>query len=274
MRKFKGFLILFLGVSLLASTACNKDEDDDNNNNNDPTTKTCYVVKMDYGDEYDEITYNSSNQVILQNNFDSNGVATGYSTEFTYSNALLSKMESLDNGQTESKLEIVYAADKIDTVHLYAQLMGGLEKVGFYKYSYSGDNVSSVSMYYEVMGNMVEAGKSEFTYTGDNVSMLKMYEFDVATMGLKLAATMEYTYDDKTNPFIGIGIDNLMGDVMFMSKNNVITETIKDADGIVQNDASLNYTYTYSNNNYPEVSTVTTFDNSETEITTYTYDCE
>jgi len=276
MRKIKTYLVLLIGVSLMAATACNKDEDmDDNNNNNDTTPKTCYITTMDYGDNYDEVEYNSSNKVILQTNYDSTGTPSGYSSVFTYSSNLLVKMESIENGQTENKLEMVYTADdKIDTVHLYANTTGTLEKLGYFKYVYSGEKVASVSMYFEYMGTMLEVSKNEFTYTGDNVSLMTTYSMDMSTMSLSLESTTEYTYDDKKNPMIGIGLDNLMGEAMFMSKNNILTETVRDADGIVQNDASLNYSYTYSENDYPEVSTATTFDNSETEVTTYSYDCE
>jgi hypothetical protein len=100
------------------------------------------------------------------------------------------------------------------------------------------------------------------------------YSIDMSTMSLSLESTTEYTYDDKKNPMIGIGLDNLMGDVMFMSKNNILTETYKDDSGMTEDDMSYNYSYTYTSNNYPEVSTVTSFDNSETEVTTYSYDCE
>jgi hypothetical protein len=184
-------------------------------------------------------------------------------------------MEPKENGQASAKLEFVYTADdKIDTVHIYANTTGSLEKIGFFKYNYSGEKVASFSMFLEFMGAMLELSKNEYTYTGDNVSLMTTYSFDMSSMSLSLESTTEYTYDNKKNPMVGVGLDYLMGDVMFISKNNILTEVTKDDAGVTLDEMSYNYTYTYTSNNYPEVSTVTSFDNSETEVTTYSYDCE
>lgn len=277
MKNLRILLMIFMGVSLAVATSCKKDDDTDDNNddNNDPVTETCYVVKMDYGSDYDEITYNPSNMITKLENFDSTGTASDGYSNFTYENDLLVTMESYNNGNLESKMEIIYNSNnKPDTLNLYTNATGSLNKVGYFKYSFNGDQLSSISMFAEAMGNIIEVSKTDFQFVGNNVSKITQYEFNFSSMSLELSETRDFTYDDKKNAFIGIGLDYFMGEVQFLSENNVASVTVKDDQGSVMNDRSYNFTYEYNSNDYPTKQTQTSFDNSDTEVTLYEYSCE
>jgi hypothetical protein len=272
MKKVNILFLVLIGFALTFAS-CKKDDDDDGDGGT-PTAKTCYVTKMtNENGSYTQVSYDADDHVVKTEEFDSLGAADGYSV-FTYTSGNMTKMEDYDSGAIDSKLEITYNSEnqpiKLD---IFTDQGTGLTKVGYYEYTYSSSKLTKLSMFFEVLSQMKEIQKSEFEYSGDNVSKITNYEIG-ASLTLELSGTVEYTYDDKKNPFLNIGLDYFMGDIQFISKNNYTKMTTKDETGTTIDDESTNATYEYSAENYPTKSTTVAFDNSDTEISTYTYDCK
>ena len=73
---------------------------------------------------------------------------------------------------------------------------------------------------------------------------------------------MDYEYDTKTSPMSVFGMfqfyfGDLFEGLNFNSANNIIKITLKNKDGVVQNDKSSIITYEYDSNNMPTKATIT-----------------
>lgn len=274
MKKVNILFLVLIGFALTFASCKKDDNDDGDGDGGSPTSKTCYVTKMtNENGSYTQVSYDADNHVVKIEEFDSLGAADGYSV-FTYTSGNMTKMEGYNAGAIDSKLEISYNSEnqpiKSD---MFTDQGTGLTKIGYYEYTYSSSKLSKISMFFEILSQMKEVKKSEFEYSGDNVSKVTNYELG-GTLTLELSGTVEYTYDDKKNPFLNIGLNYFMGDIQFISKNNYTKMTIKDETGTIADDESANITYEYSTENYPTKATIVTFDNSNTEISTYTYNCK
>lgn len=268
MKNLKLLFVLFLGIGLTFAS-CKKDEEEEETN--PPAEKTCYIVKETNSDStYGEYTYNSDNQVINYSNYKENGDLEDHN-EITYSDGNISMLKAYEGSTLSMQLEFKYST-KLDSVIMYMDSLGTLKKAGFYLYSYSGSNISKISTYFKLMGIEKEVSKMEYTYNGDNISTVKSYGFGIVQPELESITT--YEYDAKVNPFRGIGLNDLLGEVQFMSKNNITKKTYKDADGNTDDSKSYNYTYEYNSNDYYTKSTVVSFDNSETKIMVFDYTCK
>ena len=279
MKNLKILVLLLLGVVVTVSSCKKDDDDDDGNTNNNTGNQTCYMNKMTYEDgDYDMIAYNSSYQVIKVTSYDSNGTADGSETRFTYANNKLQTMESYDNGTIESKMELVYVNNTTpDSLVMYSDNGSGtLERDGVVTLSFNGEKIAKLEMIENVAGVDVVLFKSEFTYTGENLTMQKDYSFSFTALGLELDGTMEMEYDSKKNPLYNVGLSYLAfwSPVEFGSVNNITKLTSKDENGTVLQDESENYTYEYNTNNYPTKQSLTAFDNSYTDVTQFSYDCQ
>lgn len=275
MKNFKLLMILFLGVALSTAYSCKKDDttDDDGGGGGAPTA--CYIKKEINDDgSYATIEYNAKNQVIKYSEFDDKGASDGY-TQFTYTNDLVSKMEEYQSGSVTTKLEYTYnAQSKPLKAKLFIDQGTGLSELGFFEFTFSGDDMTEQSMTMDVMGQTIKVSKTTFTYDAGNVTIMKSYSINMTTLQMDLDNTSDFVYDGKINPYHGVGIDYLMGDPQFLSKANPTKITISDDQGAVMNDESYNIVYEYKDAKYPTKSTATSFDNSDTEVTTMEYDCK
>ena len=272
MKNLKLLFVLFLGVGLTFAS-CKKDDDDGGGVNPTPEAKTCYVVKETSSDNsYHEMIYNSDHLINEYNNYISDGTLSE-STKMTYSDGKVSTLETYKDSNLESRIVFKYIANKVDSVILYADTLGSLKKVGFYLYHYNGERISSISMYVEFMGQVIEILKNDYIYSGDNVSTKTEYKMG-GGFTLELSSTSTYEYDDKINPYRNIGINDLMGDFGFMSKNNITKITIKDDSGSIDEENSENFTYEYNSDNYFTKYVKTSFDNSKSTTYTLEYDCQ
>jgi len=274
MKKFKLLFVLFLGVGLTFAS-CKKDDnnDDDGNGGNPPaTTKTCYVVKENNSDgSYVNITYNSDHKVISSEEFSSTGNLIE-KREIIYSDNNVSKVNIYEDGKVSTKFEFKYS-DKLDSAILYIDTLGSLTKMGYYLYNYNGDKISKFSMFVEFFGQTIEFSRNEYEYNGENVSKLSVYELG-GVASLNLVSTLDLEYDDKINPYRNIGINDLLGGIQYMSKNNVTKITYKDADGNVDDSKSNNIVFEYNSDNYFTKYVETNFDNSVTKTISIDYECE
>ena len=270
--KFFAFVIVSLA---LTTTSCKKT--DDNNDDDDPVKKTCYINKINYGDEYSLLTYNSNHQVIKIASYDSLGNYLDSYTEITYANGKISELKNYDSGTYDSKIVYHYASNGIaDSAYQWSDEGNGLELQGTFFLTYTGDNLTKIESIKYFVGQAVVVGKIEYVYDAGNATSMSTYELNLSTLSLKLTSTATYEYDSKKSPYRGIGIDNLFiaEEIGFMSVNNPTKETVKDKDGNTMQDESYTYSYEYNDNDYPTKVTDVTFDNSETNVTVLTYDCE
>jgi len=278
MKKLKLLLVLFIGIALSTAYSCNKDDEDDNGGGDGgggTTPKTCYIKKETYADgSYSQIEYNSNHKAIKVTEYDSTG-KVDERTELSYdSNGKIIKMENFDGTTLSGKFEYSYDAQgKLSKADIFGDQGGTFKKIGYYEYTFTGDNLTKLVTKVEYLGQTIEAEKVEFTYSGGNAVTQKDYAFDYGSLSLKLEFTTTYEYDTKINPYRGLGANYIMGDPQFISKANVTKMTVKDNQGIVQKDQSSNITYEYNDSNYPTKATDVSFDNSETDVTIFDYDC-
>jgi len=273
MRNLKLLFVLFLGVGLTFAS-CKKDEDKkDDGGNPTPTAKTCYVVKETSSDNsYREMIYNSDHLITEYKNYKTDG-SLGENNKLTYTNGKVSLVKSYQGSDYKAKIEFKYSADKIDTAYIYMDTLGMMKKVGFYKYLYNDNKITTISTYFEIFGQSFVISKTEFTFSGDNVTKTVEYETD-STLSLQLTSTTIFEFDDKVNPYRNIGVNDLMGDPAFMSKNNIAKMTVKDNAGNVTDKKSYNLTYEYNSDNYFTKYVKTNFDNSKSTTYTLEYDCK
>jgi hypothetical protein len=271
MKNLKLLIVLFLGVGLTFASCKKDDEDDGNGDNPTPVAKTCYIVKENNSDgSYTSITYNSDHKVISSDEFSSTGSLIE-KKEIIYSDNKVSIINIYEDGDLSTKVEFKYS-DKLDSAILYMDTLGSLKKIGYYLYSYNGEKISKLSMFVDVLGQTLEVSKNEYIYTGENVSQYSIY--GLAGFSLNLVSTLYLEYDDKINPYRNIGINDLLGGIQFMSKNNMTKLTYKDADGNIDNSKSYNLVYDYNSNNYFTKYVETSFDNSTTKTVNIDYECE
>ncbi len=274
MKKINYLFVLLLAVTSLVSVSCDKDDDDDDDVT--PTPKTCYVQTETTEDGITKYEYNASNQLIKITDYDLNNIPIGTYKEFTYTNGKPTKMEDFDNGTVTTKVEVTYDnLGKQYQADLYLDTMGTgtLTKLGYYRFTYSGDLLSAYSLYVSVFGQNIELSRTLLTYNGSNVSTVANYMMG-ASLQLELESTQEYVYDSKKNPRRGVGVDYFMGLIELCSANNPTKSTHKDADGIINQSQSFNFTYEYNTDNYPTKGIETAVDNSYTSTRTVTYTCK
>lgn len=281
MKTLKLLFVLFLGVTIGLATSCKKDDDttdDGNGGDNPPAAKTCYIKKTtDDNGAYSTYEYNSDNKVIKVSEYDKNGKLTAenhitYNTQGNYINFTVLN----DKGDTATYLVMHYSsASHPDSASVYMNMGVGLVKSATFVYTFTGDQLTLMETKADPLGTgPFVVSKNEYTYTGKNLTTLKAYSFSVTAMSLVLESTTDYTYDDKKNPFFGIGIDYLMGEPQLSAANNVTKLTFKDDKGAVDKKKSFNYTYEYTSNGYPSKATEKDFDNSHTEVTNMEYNCK
>ena len=120
-----------------------------------------------------------------------------------------------------------------------------------YKYD-AGGKITSDEHYQAFTGVPYELTlKQEYTYSapGTAVVVFKQYTYDATTSSYDLIATLDYTYDNKTNPLpLNIGNEAvvLLRPVLF-SSNNALSSKYTDPDD-ASNNFSTAIVYTYSNN--------------------------
>jgi hypothetical protein len=277
-KNVKLLFVLFIGIVLSTAYSCSKDDDNkDDDGGGSASPKTCYIKQETEKDgTYYKYEYNSHHKVIKDVEYNKSGTVISH-TDYTYNNdGKISKEEDYDGSTLNMKYEYLYNAQgKISKVDYYEEQGGTLQKIWYYEYTFTGDDLTKVVKKVEYSGQTIEAEKYEFTYSGGNIVSEKDYEFDLSSLSLELTYSTEYEYDNKINPYKGIGLDYIVAYPMFLfiSKANFTKLTMKDDQGVVVKDFSSNVTYEYNDNNYPTKATDVSFDNSETYITTFDYDC-
>jgi hypothetical protein len=270
MKKINFLLFLLLGISI-SFTSCTKDNDS-KDTTTPPVTKKYYVSKTTNEDgTYTQMTYSADKLITKTEDFDAQGNSTGDYTLITYASGKISVFDVYESGAVTTQLSFSYNANGgFDKVNISTDPGTGLEPVGYFQYTYAGTKIAQVSTFGEFIGQPIEVAKSLFTYSGDNVTLKQDYSMN-ATFTLELTGTSTFEYDTKTNPYRNIGVNDLMGEVQFMSANNVTKITVKDAAGVTIDADSYNNVYEYTAANLPSKLTQTSFDNSTTEVMLISY---
>jgi hypothetical protein len=272
MKKIKLLFVLFLGVGITFAS-CKKDDEEGEGDNPTPEVKTCYVVKEKADDNsYHDLIYNSDKLLTNYNGYDTEGNLVE-SNKLTYTDGKLSLLEVYNSSDITEKIEFTYSSSQLDSGIIYMDTLGSMTKVGYFLFTYNGDKLIKMSMFYKILGQTLEISKREIVFDGDNVSQVSYYELGGA-FSLELTGTIDLEYDDKINPYLNIGINDLMGDPQYMSKNNVIKVTYKDADGNIDNKESDNIAFEYNSDNYFTKYVITSFDNTISETYTIDYECQ
>ncbi|RLD45833.1 MAG: hypothetical protein DRI86_04885 [Bacteroidetes bacterium] len=272
MKNLKLLFVLFLGIGLTFAS-CKKDDDEGNEDNPTPEAKTCYIVKETADDNsFHKMVYNTENLITEYNEYDKDG-NLAENNKMTYSDDKVSLIETYDGTSLKSKIVYKYIADRIDSAIIYIDTLGTMKRVGFYKYTYNADKISNISVYFELFGQMLEVSKNQYIYSGDNVSEVTIYEIG-GSLALELSYTETYEYDDKINPYRNIGINDIISDPAFMSKNNFTKKTVKDDSGKIDNEESYEISFEYNSDNYYTKYVRTSFDNSKTITYTVEYECK
>ncbi len=271
MKNLKLLMLLFLGAAI-SFTACNKTEEEDEI----PAVKKCYVKTETASDgSHSDYTYDAtSNYITKMESFDEANTSVS-SNIITYTSGKATLLEVKEGGVVVMKFELTYNTDgTIDEIATFQDQGEGLNEIGYYVYTYANGKVSEVGFIYVIASQEIKVQNTKFTYTGENVTEEKIYAINASTYQLELSQINTYEYDTKNNPYRGIGLNNLLGDVQFMSANNPTKVTVKDAEGTVVQDASYNVVFVYNSDNYFTKATYTTFDNSYNESTDYTLECK
>jgi hypothetical protein len=268
-----------MGVSLSVATSCSKDDDNDDDNtggDNPPASSKCYIKKSTNDDgSYSVFEYNSDNKVIKATDYDDKGNEDGVTLISYNSDGMMSMFVSVENGDTSMKIEVTYSGNKPSVANLHINMGTGLKLFSKFVYTFNNDELTKMVTQADPVGTgFMDVAKKEYTYSGKNVVMIKESQFDATSGTMKLKSTTEYTFDDKKNSYVGIGVDYLMGEPQFISVNNPLKVTYKDDKGVVDNDESYNYTYEYNSNDYPTKITAKNFSGSKTEVTTNEYNCK
>jgi len=271
----KKSILLLLGIAIFI-TSCKKDDDSDNTNPT-PTPVTCLITKTNdlINKSYTDVVYNQSNFIDNIKEYDSTGTfASGFNA--VYSSDVLMKLAMQDSTGNDAQIfEYVYNGNEVDTVHLYMDTDsdGALDTLIYYLYTYTSGKISSMSTYYDIgSGNYIEAAKSEYTWTGDNITEVIEYTLNTSTFQLELSKTTTYEFDTKKNYIHNIGLDNMPMATDMMNANNYLKKTVKDANDVIDNDNSAEYTNTYDGDKLTQLIAIS-FNTDTIQNETRTFTC-
>jgi hypothetical protein len=114
------------------------------------------------------------------------------------------------------------------------------------------------------------AEKVNYSYTtrGD-LSSLEIHDFDQSGTETFTASTFNINYDSKVNPIYAGNEGFALGQLSWVSPNNVVSQQLQDSNGSVD-DQSVTFTYTYNNNDRPQTCVINVMpDNTVTNISYY-----
>lgn len=179
-------------------------------------------------------------------------IGANYYVQYKYNGNMLETMELYEDNRLEESATVHYERDKID-------------KIEFYSYYYSKSSPQKISLLPKHILNKImpyteksesptniEVVTLELTWEGDNVSKSKMnctynyedYDYDenwepiVTLYKCYEEVSIDYSYDDKINPFYGFknfwfiyaydfdfDYEYEMEIGSYLSKNNIVSET-------------------------------------------------
>ena len=216
---------------------------------------------------------------------------------FVYQEGLLAEIQFYTDSQIDEIAEVVTENGRIVNV-IETWEDQGVVRTDEFRIIYSGNKVSKIENWddYEAgtPGQLALYDYVEFTWAGDNVSKVtdvQVYTQESGRLSAKrkrglgnlqkrvsgqaevIESTIEYTYDDKLNPFINTPVALMNFDEgYYFSKNNVLTEKYTEYYSGGQTEVeTTTYAYEYNEQGFP----ITVAEgNSASDATTITYNCD
>ncbi len=272
MKNLKILLFLTLAASL-TFVSCKKDDDDDvdDNGGGTPALKSLKVVKATKDDgTYTKYLYDADNNLVQEQYKDANGDDMPYYVTYSYTGGNMTEYIYYNNSAPQQKITVTYANGKPNTANVQVDQGAGLADYFTLDYNFSGDNLASLDFTMDIAGTSTLVQKYIYTITGSNYTRIDKKSYD----GTSLADNgyEEYTFDSKTAPMHGIGLDYVLGAIEMMSVNNTTMQKYVSAADQVDQAQSVNTTYEYNADNYPTKQTNVTFDGNSTTTITFTYE--
>lgn len=157
---------------------------------------------------------------------------------------------------------------QLTTLEIFANALQGATVLrNTFEYNSAGQVVKSHDYEYNFLTGLSYSGYTGYAYDSKG-NITKESYFEGPQNNTELAYTIDYTYDNNSNP--GAGLEKLQRGVG--SPNNVLTAVYKDSDGTVDKDESYTMTYTYSGT-FPTAATRTT-QNGNSSTMAVTYNCK
>ncbi len=243
----KIYLLLLIGVII----SCSNDEDNVVEETQQIALTTPVLVTSSKvsqnGNYYGEATYNYSGSKLLT-------IVRGNGNQidtFTYDGDLITKIETLNDGNLISKSEFEYdATDKL--IHYYRihyEAVYGQDDSVTIDYTHNANaTISYIKNETLSIGSVVNSATTISGVIQTNNGMITSIQRGNATQGNQ----ENYTYDTKNSPFKNItGFDKLIFEdnnlLFYPAFNNIIGKQYTSGSYIEQ----TNYSYEYNADNYP-----------------------
>lgn len=194
---------------------------------------------------YEKHNYNDNNQVITSDFYFDISMASSNSAVIQ---AAMQRTEWVNPGNTSKSLTQTFVYNDQGQVIRKNYLRTSDPNPDYSEFVYENDKIVRIIGYYK---NAVK-GYRDFLYdTKGNV--IKQLQYMVSDEGIsQLAATTEYEYDSKFNPFRAFG--RLLEPGLYTNLNNIVKETYtlnSPASTLVENVQVTNNTYEYNLIGYP-----------------------
>ncbi len=283
--------LLIAGLFLFAS-ACKKDVKEPLSSTDCLLTKITWKSDSGGSDDIISFTYDENRRPISANETYEGTVSTvtiEYSTDgkiaqivfsedneivsrniYTWTTSSLTVKEELKNdiGEWESgswkDVALLDELGKVIEVQYYIFGESDFVKYSYDKYTWNSENISNSENWDVSFGTVKKIGKLKQLFLN------KPQNIEKSTDDAKYSNTV-YEYDDKPNAFSTM---NFLYDVAYITKNNILKQTINFEDG--SQSQILNYTYEYNEYGLPTKQTISmnTFGTSYTSETLFEYECK
>jgi hypothetical protein len=232
-RRLFYFILLGCAVSFVQ---CDDDE---------PAAPQCFPSELPVDEGSIKVTYNSSDQpsdIVIVNDDEPEA---DYTMKLEYADAKLSKINFFDTDVLESYITFERSGSKIIEHAFYKNGDDLFEEYNRYTYYLTNDRITSRTVndpyyFFETIDSLV------YTYN-DAGNVIKTEHYNE---NLDYSYRVEYTYDDKINPYYVSGLndqDNEFFTVANLSKNNPITTKWISTGGTEE----YAFTYTYDEEGKP-----------------------
>jgi hypothetical protein len=195
--------------------------------------------------QYEKHNYNDRNQVITSDFYFDISMASSSSAVIE---AAMQRTEWVNPGNTSKSLTQTFVYNDQGQVIRKNYLRTSDPNPDYSEFTYENDKITRITGYYK---NVVR-GYRVFSYdTKGNV--ITQLQYMVSDEGIsQLAATTDYEYDSKFNPFRAFG--RLLEPGIYTNLNNIVKETYtlnSPVQSIVENVQVTNNTYEYNLIGYP-----------------------
>ena len=218
-------------------------DDDSNSTNQENAVLVKKMIDTDEDGTYTNILTYDGNKIISMVGTD------GSTTEYTYTNGLLSKEETTYDSAIYEKTTYEYNSNNklvSSTFYEYADDANAYAVKSVY--TYNSDNTITATTYKGDENSQTElSGTRTITMTNGNI-----IKYSVLYDGTTVPVVTTRTYDTKNNPFKNVfAYDVMVLAALEGGNNNVLTENV-DSLGT----PSTTYEYLYNSDNYPTKATI------------------